>query len=306
MRKPPLATIVNFCTNESRFIKNCIEQSLIFSKQVIVSVCDHFFDGTPENRELLERIYTAFPDCLFIEYPFLEGKIPKKIFKTVDPAHFWHSLSRFLAVRSLSEEIENVLFLDADEIPEGNRFFDWLESSDYTFHTALKMANYWYFRESRYRAEKWEDSIVLAQRKALDAELLLRQEERGAIYDSLPGPKRRMVTGPDGRPMFHHYSWVRTEEEMLKKVRSWGHRADRDWETLVKEEFSRPFQGVDFVHGYRYETIEPKFEILLDLPQFSPRGKPNVVRLSEEKVLEAVKKIPRWNVLSFLYPRENR
>jgi len=38
--------------------------------QNIVPVCDHFFDGSPENRPLLEKIYSAFPEILFIEYPF--------------------------------------------------------------------------------------------------------------------------------------------------------------------------------------------------------------------------------------------
>src|SRR5579872_707833 len=110
MNKHPLSTIVNFCTNERRFIKATLTQALLFSRQVIVPVCDHFFDGTPENRPLLEQIYKTFPDCQFIEYPFIPQKIPKKIWKTIDPAHFWHSLSRLVAFSFLKEEIEMVLF----------------------------------------------------------------------------------------------------------------------------------------------------------------------------------------------------
>ena len=299
MKKYPIATIINFCTNESRFLKVSLEQALTYSAQVIVPVCDHFFDGTPENRHLLEAIYRAFPEVQFVEYPFIPKRIPKGIFKTVAPAHFWHSLSRLIASSFLDEEIESVLFLDADEIPDGSRFSEWLGCSDYTLHTALKMANYWYFREPRYRAEKWEDSIVLAQKRALQPHLLLRQEEREAIYDSLPGPKRRMVVGVDGNPMFHHYSWVRTEEEMMKKVRSWGHREDRDWEALVKKEFAGPFQGVDFVHNYRFQTVEPAFEVHFDDPHFPPKGKENVKRVTDDEVLRAAKlgRESRWKAL---------
>lgn len=290
MKKFPLATIVNFCTNESRFIKLCLDQALLFSRQVIVPVCDHFFDGTQENRDLLESIYRAFPECLFVEYPFILEKIPKRMFKTVEPAHFWHSLSRLIGAQFLDDLVENVLFLDADEIPDAHRFVEWLGCSDYPGHTVLKLANYWYFRDSCYQAEKWEDSIVFAQRRAIEPHLLLRQEERDAIYDSLPGPKRRMVVGADGMPMFHHYSWVRTEQEMLKKVRAWGHGKDREWETLVKNEFLGPFQGVDFVHKYPCKTVSPAFPVSWNDPVFEPRGRPNVVRMDAKGVLSAIKK----------------
>ena len=290
MKKYPLATIVNFCTNESRFLKTCLDQALLFSKQVIVPVCDHFFDGTQENRPLLEKIYRAFPQCLFIEYPYMPERISKALFKSVGPSHFWHSLSRLIGAQFLDNGVENVLFLDADEIPEAKRFSEWLDCSDYTCHTVLKLANYWYFRESCYQAEPWEDSIVFAQRRALEPHLLLRKEERDAIYLSLPGPKRRMVVGPDGNPMFHHYSWVRTQEEMLKKVRSWSHAQDRPWEALVKDEFSKPFQGVDFIHQYPCKTVLPTFSISLTEPVFEEKGAPNVVRVDLPFVLSTIKK----------------
>lgn len=284
-----LATIVNFCTNESRFIQVCLEQALQFSSQVIVPVCDHFFDGTKENTELLEKIYRAFPQCLFVEYPFIPHKIPKKVFKRVRPANFWHSFSRMIASEFVDEEIEHVLFLDADEIPDSSRFSEWLGCSDYHGHTVIKLANYWYFREPCYQADKWEDSIVFAQRRALEPHLLLSQEERNAIYDSLPGPKRRMVVGVDGSPMFHHYSWVRSEQEMLKKVSAWGHRGDQEWSQLVKNEFTGPFKGIDFVHQYPCKTISPIFQVP-ENPVFEAKGTPNVIRLSEKKVLSTIKK----------------
>lgn len=288
MKKHPVASIVNFCSNESRFIKPCLEQVQLFSEQVIVPVCNHFFDGTPENRALLNEIYASFPGCLFIEYPY-HFKIPKRVWKTIDPAQFWHSLSRLIGFSFLKEEIETVLFLDADEIADGARFNEWLDCSDYQCHTALKMANYWYFREPRYQALHWEDSIVLAQKRSLNPELILRKEERDAIYDLLPGPKRRHVIGVDGEPMFHHYSWVRTQEEMLKKVQTWSHRNDRNWTELVHKEFAGPFQGTDFIHGYKYKTVESPFPILLEPPRFQSHGKSEVIRLSEKDVQKLIK-----------------
>jgi hypothetical protein len=56
--------------------------------------------------------------------------------------------------------------------------------------------------------------------------------------------------------MCNHYSWVRTKEEMLRKVTSWAHSNDTNWTALVEEEFSREFNGTDFVHGYQYDILE--------------------------------------------------
>jgi hypothetical protein len=44
---------------------------------------------------------------------------------------------------------------------------------------------------------------------------------------------------------------------MIKKVSTWGHSHERDWVQLVKDEFANGFKGVDFVHGYKYKTVEP-------------------------------------------------
>ncbi len=277
---------------------------MLFSRQVIVPVCDHFFDGTEEDYALLEKIYQAFPNCLFVEYPFIPDKIPKKLLKSVDPDHFWHSLSRLIGAQFIDESVENILFLDADEIPDARKFVEWLNCSDYACHTVLKLANYWYFRESIYQSEQWEDSIVFAQKKALEPHLLLRKEERNAIYDSLPGPKRRMVVGVDGTPMFHHYSWVRTESEMQKKVRSWSHKKDRAWDKLVAEEFSRPFQGVEFVHQNPCKTVKPAFNIPSEQPSFATQGPSNVIRMDRQAVLSAVKKGGGsfWNLLFRRFP----
>ena len=299
MRKHPISTIVNFCSNESRFIKAGLEQALYFSQQVIVPVCDHFFDGKIENRPLLEQVYAAFPECQFVEYPFIPELIHKKYWESIDPAHFWHSFSRLVGYSFVEKEIESLLFLDADEVPDGKRFAQWLDMSDYKQHTALKLANYWYFREPSNQALKFEDSAVLAQKKSLELEILLHEEERDAIYNLLPGPKKRNVTGCDGTPLLHHYSWVRTQDEMLKKVKAWGHKGDRDWNLLVEEEFKSPFKGTDFVHGYTYKIVKPFFDIHLGEVRFEPRGAPNVKKLTKEETLRLIKKRKFWNFLDF-------
>lgn len=290
-----VATVVNFCTNEARFLRPVLEEAARFSKQILVPVCDHFFDGRPENRSLLGSIYCAFPQVTFVEYPYFS--VPQRVFRTITKAHFWHSLSRLVACDHLEEGIEGVLFLDADEVPDGERVARWLEGSEARHHTVMRLANYWYFREPQYQADAWEDSIVFARVKALTPDALLHNDERGAIYSLLPGPKKRNVPGIDGRPLFHHFSWVRTREEMLAKVRAWGHRNDRNWESLVEEEFQTPFRGVDFVHGYKFQTVKPPVSIPMGEISFvAAPGKPRVIRVEQRAVLKQIRKaFPVWD-----------
>jgi hypothetical protein len=290
MDGPVVATVLNFCSNEARFLKSCIEQCRIFSRQIVIPVCDHLFDGTPENRDFLQQVYAAFPDCQFIEYPFISQPLSERRRNKATVAHFWPCVSRLVGTQYLNDDVEQVLYLDVDEIPDGKRFSEWLKSGDCAQHSGLRLAGYWYFREARYQALNWEDTAMVVRRRLLDDSALLSEDERGAIYHSIPGPKRRVATHPDGYPMFHHYSWVRTKEEMLVKVRAWGHRADRDWERLVEQEFSQPFSGKDFVHGYSFQECSPQFSISLQPPQFvaDSVGKTQVSVLTERELLKIV------------------
>lgn len=282
-----IAAVINFCSNEARFIRPCIEEARLFSSQVIIPVADHFFNGEREDEEKIEQIAAAFPDCLFVLYPFIPHKIPPSIFAKVAPANFWHSLSRLVAVSLLDENIDTLLFLDADEVADGKRFLSWVKGDRHPPYTVLKLANYWYFREPTFRATQIEDSVLLVQKNLLTADLLLHEEERDALFSLLPGPKRGRVLGLDGAPMFHHFSWVRSEGEMRKKVSSWGHKKERPWEELVAEEFSRPFQGVDFVHGYSYTQVKEPFS-LPPTPTFPRIGPPQIVRLTEKELLALI------------------
>ena len=46
-----------------------------------------------------------------------------------------------------------------------------------------------------------------------------------------------------------------TKEQMLQKVKAWGHNTDKDWVSLIEEEFNRPFNGKCFVNNYEFEVI---------------------------------------------------
>lgn len=246
-----IATLINFSSNEVAFLAPCLQQVLTFSKQVIVSLSDHFFDGSSENLALLDQLYAEHPHVEFIEYAF---DVNHSFYRFQSP-HFYHNIGRMLGMYHLHPRIEYVLFLDVDEIIEAERWLQWLKSSSYLKYTACTLACYWYFREPIYQALHWEDTPLLVKRDQLTYDHIMHPEERYGTFLNISGDKKRMIKGPDEQPMIHHYSWVRTKEQMLKKVMSWGHREERDWKRLVEEEFSHPFQGKDFVHGYRFLEV---------------------------------------------------
>jgi len=259
-----IAAIISFCTTDSRFIKSCIEQTRLFADQIIIPVCDHFFDGLPENPALLDQIYRSFPDCRFIQYPFIINHLPPQ------QLYFWHNLSRYVGFHHLDPSVDSVFFMDADEIPDGKKVVEWLETKEYKEYNALKLLTYWYFREPTNQAFSKPASILMVKPEAVDQQYLIRGLEREGIYDSTLDPKKHGVVGLDGEPMFHHYSWVRTKEEMIKKTATFNHRRDKDWAELIEKEFSEPFSGVDFVHGFKFKTVEPSFGLSLNPPQFEP------------------------------------
>jgi hypothetical protein len=273
-----IGTVISYCTNDWRFLNLCIEEARRFSSQVIVVVCDHFFDGTPEDRALLEWSYAQHPDCLFLEFTY-DPEQPYGLYCPVRPgeedwAHYWHSTGRYIGYHYLDEAIETVLFADVDEIYDGNRFQEWLENFDYRSYEAIRFASYYYFREAKYRALSWLPLSLLARKEAILPELLLDLRERQGVFEGLAGQKMMQAVGLDGQPLLHHYSWVKTKEEMLIKARTWGHRHERDWIGLIEEEFSHPFNGTEAFYGMHYEEVESwRDPLAAETPLFLERSK---------------------------------
>jgi tetratricopeptide (TPR) repeat protein len=248
---PRIATIVNFCTLDSRFLPDCLANVRTFSEQIIISAATHFFDGTPENREELERLAGDLTDEV-TEFLILDYDHAQTI---RHGSRYWHNFARWSAVKQLTDDIDHVLFLDADEIVEGERFAEWLASGEFTHYDAAALAANWYFREPSYRATSMEEAGLLVRRDAITEELIFDNLERWSFLRLQRCA--RFLKGCDDLPMLHHYSWVRTKEEMLRKVSAWGHNRDKDWASLVHKEFEHGFTGKDFVHGYNYIFVEP-------------------------------------------------
>lgn len=263
-----LAVVISYCSNDRIFIDAMLREcQKIGARQVIVSVGDHTYDMEDEDIAHIEDVARRHPWVRFVLYPvyrLTEIQNPLMNRKTA----YWHNMARIQACKQLTPEIEWVLFLDADEIPEGDRFREWyVETRGSRLQKIYKLANYYYFREPCLQATTWEDSIMLVPRAACCYAILMNELER----DGIPiitglSCERNIVHHRVNLPMFHHYSWVRSKDAMLKKVRNWAHKDDTDWETKIEQEFSKDFDttsDVDFVHGYKYVKVPNWFGILI-------------------------------------------
>ena len=271
-----ITTIINYCTNDFRFLTVCLQEVVKFSHEVIIPVCDHFFDGIPENRELLIHTYNHHRSCKFVEFAY-----EKDGYATYMPvqegeegwAHYWHSISRYIGYQFVSPTTQYVLFIDVDEVPDGERVLHWLRHFPLHQHHAYRCTAYFYFREARWRAKTCVRNPLLVQKSALSSHMLLDIYERKGSFWSIAGSKLEDVYGMDGNPLFHHYSWVKTKEEMLRKVSCWGHHLDRDWHSLIEKEFSAPFRGTDCLYGLHYDEVIPLCDpLLVTLPQGKTKG----------------------------------
>jgi len=242
---PRVATVINYCSNEYRFVRACVEAVASVSAQVLIPVADHFFDGTPENATLVEWTRVENPESTLIPYAWTPGQEPR----------YWHNYSRLVGARHVSADVDWVFFLDADEIVDTALFAQFIATLPAADFRSCRLANYWYFREPIYRATTLEESGLLVRRRLSERVDLHHRKERAQF---LAKSSPRFVT-MNGEPMIHHYSWVRTKDEMLRKVRTWGHRSDKNWVARVEQEFSRPFNGTCFVHDYRFVEVEDRF-----------------------------------------------
>jgi hypothetical protein len=284
-----LSVVVSFSSNELAFLKAQVRQLLLmrrtleqagFQCRIAYSMGSRLFDLSPEvpmDSPLLKDLTENLDDTFkVIRYEVGEDvlQVPRK----------YHNLARRSGVEALAalgstpdstpdSTSSWFLFLDADEIPDGVAFGRWFaeNSKRLSPSMAYKLACHWYFMKPTWQATELEDSILLVNGNVLNVKPdskpgpLDHPGERDGIVAFCRGGCMRRI-GEDS-PMFHHFSWVRTEAQVLHKVRTWGHRFDRvgagGWEPAIRAMWSatEPPPGGDFIHGYRYRVVPDQFSL---------------------------------------------
>lgn len=265
---PPLVTVVSFSTIELEFADDLLRNAAAFSDVVVLSVGERLYTGAPEDECAISALQQAHPAVRVVRYP-----VPDELLRTPIALHNRARVVGLEAgLRALRDTQRGddgswVLFLDGDEIPDGDKFAAWWRASrDTAPPSALKLLNYWLFLSPRLVAEEHEDSVLLVHSSCLTQPALDHARERDGIFMHVDacaaGMTRRRVPGLDGAPMFWHMSWVRRDRAALhRKVANWGHCNDRDWHTLIDAAMDGIERGAlplrDFVHGYPLRAVTP-------------------------------------------------
>jgi len=239
--------VVLYCSNDERFANACLSELLKCTDMIHVITYTNFWNGDIENLDILNKTEKKFSSesCKFYRIDASQRN---------DIPLYWENIGRYQATQYVSIDTDFILYIDIDEIIESEKFNK--IKDDLIPYDVIQFSNYWYFREPIYRANQIEYSIKMCNTSLAKKLPLVNNKGREQYYE-IAGTKR-FVYEP---VIFHHYSWVRNKKEMLKKTKTWGHRNDKNWETIITNEFNKPFNGTDFIHNYTYKTVENIFNI---------------------------------------------
>lgn len=248
-----ITAILQYSTIDYRFLKCNLNQLSKFCDEIIVPICTHFFNGQPEDQEKLQAsrdIINSYPNAKVIMFDWDDpNRSPR----------YYHNLSRELGTSEAKNDW--LLFVDTDEILS-DEFIPWFDTVKDT-DSSYWFTCYWYFRSATNQSRQTEGAGLLTKKQYCNWKLD-SEHERQQLFERLPNFKNGHdypVVSLTGQPMMHHFSWVRTKEEMITKVKNWGHASDKNWIVLIEQEFDREFNGTDFVHGYSYNIVENIFNV---------------------------------------------
>jgi hypothetical protein len=250
-----ISCILQYSTIDFKFLECNLKQLKNLNGEIIVPICSHLFNGDEENKILLDSSlkiiekYNATPIIFDWEGPHKTSR-------------YYHNLSRKIGTDN--SNYDWLLFVDADEIIS-DEFSEWFKTKNEEAN-GFWLTCYWYFRQPIYRAKSLESAGLLIKKNYCTWNVDDQHYERQQLFNKTPNfinGDFNKIFSKNNEPLVHHFSWVRNKEEMLLKVKNWGHNSDTsiDWNGLVHEEFSREFSGKDFVHGYDYEIVDNKFNI---------------------------------------------
>lgn len=234
----PITTIISYYSNDYRYIEKTIEEAKRFSSSIVVTVCDHYFDGSKENETLLKQTYAAFPEVTFVQYAFL----PDRLYGFAEPATinhpYWFDLcnatSRYIGF--FFAQNEYLLFLDCDEIIEGDRMVKWLSTKEYQNYDAMRWFQYYYLQKATERFRAWQIGGLFAKKKSINPSLMIQRYDRIGIYEAIEGKKKEDLLSLDQTPMIHHYCWVKPEQERTIKAQNRREYFNRDkkWNSIYQ------------------------------------------------------------------------
>ena len=266
-----ISIIISYSSIEKIFLRPLLQQCSLFSDDIVVSYGSNLYNGKVEKTDFLEEIYDEFPYVQFVQYE-VDLTIPENKRNGVinRPTSYFHNLSRKVAVERLRHK-DWVFVIDADEIPDGEILLKWLDENKYMLNknNCYKFACYWYFKKPTFRAKAIEDSILLIHYDYLTDDNLFGDNERDHLIACSETGLIRQVRNDANLPMWHHFSFVRSREQLFNKLTSWAHKDDVFKNANIHSIIDFIYHNDevnDVIHNYSYDVVPNKFNI--DMEEF--------------------------------------
>ena len=258
------SVVINYCSNEHMFLDAVLRESIKFSEDIVVSYGSHLFDGTLEDSKHIIEYKNKYPTIQFVEYKVdISLDIRKRKGVVNRPTAYFHNMARWTGIQALKNKAW-VFLIDVDEIPQGDSVKEFLLFDILDEKECYKFANYWYFKSPQNQATTIEDSVLLIHYKYLTEDNIFGDYERDHLI-SISGAKlHRQIHGLNDKPIWHHFSWVRTKEGLKHKISSWAHANDIfkgvDVDTLIECIYKNDNVN-DIIHRYQYVKVDNIFNI---------------------------------------------
>lgn len=244
-----IEAVILYSTNDYRFFNTCISNLMVCGIKCHIVTYSHMWNGDSENIDLLQKSINKFSKNELVNFYSIDWNASH------DP-WYWEAAGRYLVTQHIPGTCDYILYIDIDEIIDVFKFNRWIHSNEYKNYDCMKLAGFWYWREPIYRSGPEYNTVITKASVAKQIPLVSGGRDIYFSYSS-----NRQYTDINN-PLIDHYSWVRTKEQMIKKVTNWGHANDRkNWISHVEEEFSRPFNGKTFINDYVFEIVENKYNL---------------------------------------------
>lgn len=281
-----LGAVICCSVQDKDFVRRCVQEIGQCVDEVVCVICDRRHDGAEYSQSDQDSLMNELEGVNLRVVPYINSIGARYHIR------FWLSAMRWLGMKALSSSVDWVFFLDADEIVDSKRMREWLHSKMYQQYDAMALESYWYLREASYQRCHTEYAGTLVNRSQIVLPVCFTKRDRHAFHK---GNVVKQVLSLDGKPMVHHYSWVRSKEQILDKTAAWWHMTERNWTDLIEEEWSRPFDvNGDAVYGHRYREVIPFDYIEDDREEIPLSAQGRVLHIVDEEVLAIAKTLPWW------------
>ncbi|MGE5499137.1 MAG: tetratricopeptide repeat protein [Syntrophothermus sp.] len=248
-----IAAIINYSSIDYEFLPHCLNNLKAFASQIIIPVADHFYIKIPENTGLLEQ---AIAENSGSGIKFIKFRIDEK--SSRNPMH-WYNFARYIGFMELGDDVDYVIFLNADEIPDAQRFSNWLNSGEYNQFDVIEFSCYSYFRETCYQAEQFPSAGSMVKKSILSRECFLQNQDQHVrnFSEIFVNNVKTMAAGLDNLPLIHDFFWVKEKDDLLLKIALTGEENLKNWKERIEIEYSQPFSGNDLANGFSYKRVKP-------------------------------------------------